>query len=142
MYHRDYILRMIEQVGAVLRRLREMILKQAGESTTVKQELNKAVQQVGFDLDLARIADGPTLERMVAPTGELEPGRGWLVAEALYLDGLEAHIEGRALEARRSLDKALRLYRLLEPDALLPTGFPEAADRIREIEDRLRELGE
>lgn len=142
MYQRDYILRMIEQVGAVLRRLREIILKQAGESTTVKQELNKAVQQVGFDLDLARIADGATLERMVAPTGELEPGRGWLVAEALYLDGLEAHIEDRALEARRSLEKALRLYRLLEPDALLPTGFPEAADRIREIEDHLEELCE
>ncbi|NIN11794.1 MAG: hypothetical protein GTN62_09590, partial [Gemmatimonadales bacterium] len=42
--------------------------------------------------------------------------------------------------ARLSFDKALRLYSLLAPDAILPSGFPEAHDRIAEIRRRLDAL--
>jgi hypothetical protein len=62
------------------------------------------------------------------------------VAETLYLDGLEAQLDDRPDEARASLAKARLLFRLLEPDAVLPSGFPEASARLREIEDRIRVL--
>jgi hypothetical protein len=139
---RDYILRMIEQVGAILVALRERILKRAVGTAEVHRELRRTLQQVGFDLDLARLADPPSLERMVAPTGELDPTRGWMVAEALYIDGLEAQLDGRDVDACRSLGKALRLFRLFDPRHLIPSGFPEAKERIDEIEERLRELGD
>jgi hypothetical protein len=141
MQQRDYILRMIEQVGAILVALRERILGRAVTSGQVESQLRSTLQQVGFDLDIARLADPASLEQMVAPTGELDPTRGWMVAEALYLDGLEAQIDDRADQARASLEKALRLFRLFDPRYLIPTGFPEAKERIEEIEERLRELG-
>ena len=140
MYQHDYILRMIEQIGAVLIALRKMILGRGSTPGAIDRELRKVLQQVGFDLDLARLADADTLQRMIAPTGELEPGRGWMVAETIYLDGLDAQVEGRTTEARVSFQKAVSLYRLFDPGILLPPGFPEAAERITEIETRLADL--
>ncbi len=141
MMQRDYILRMIEQMGMILVRLREFILKRTVAPAQVRQELASVLTGVGFDLSLVTLADVATLEQMVAPTGELEPGRGWLVAETLYLHGLESALEDQAEAARLSFDKALRLYSLLAPDVILPSGFPEAHDRIAEIRRRLDALG-
>lgn len=141
MLQRDYILRMIEQAGAVLVALRKRILGRSVQSAELEATLRDTLHQVGFDLDIARLADPGSLERMVAPTGELDPTRGWLVAESLYLFGLEAQLEGREDVARDSLTKALRLFRLFDPRNLIPTGFPEAQVRIEEIEDLLKEDG-
>ena len=141
MPQRDYILRMIEQAGAVLRRILDLVLARAAQPGEVDRELRSAMGQVGFDLDFARLADPESLERMVAPDGALEPGRGWLVAECLYVDGLEAELSERPLDAAHSYEKALRLYKLLAPDAILPSGFPEAAERIAALEVRLQALG-
>ena len=124
----------------VLVRLREIILGRASSRHHVEGEIQKALQGIGFDFEIARIADGETLERMVAPTGQVEPARAWLIAESFYLEGLEAQLDERGGEARSSFGKALRLYRLVAPDVLLPTGFTEATDRIREIEQRMAEL--
>lgn len=140
MVQRDYILRMIEQMGMILIRLREIILKRTVAPAEVRKELQAVLTGVGFDLALVTLADAVTLEQMVAPTGELEPGRGWLVAETLYLVGLESALDDRPEAARLSFDKALRLYRLLAPDAVLPSGFPEAKDRIAEIQRHLDAL--
>jgi hypothetical protein len=140
MVQRDYIMRMIEQMGMILIRLRQIILRRTVAPAQVRQELASVLQGVGFDLSLAKLADVATLEQMVAPTGELEPARGWLVAETLYLDGLESALDDRPEEAQLSFDKALRLYGLLAPDAILPSGFPEAEDRIAEIRHRLEAL--
>ncbi len=141
MQQRDYILRMIEQVGAILVALRQRILGRAIQPAEVRAELRSTLQQVGFSLDLAQLADAASLERMVAPTGELDPARGWLVAEVLYLDGLDAQLDGRDDTARASFEKALRLFRLFDPRNPIPSGFPEALERMRDIETRLRELG-
>lgn len=124
----------------ILVRLREIILGRASSRHHVSEEIQKALQGIGFDFEIARIADGATLEVMVAPTGAVEPARAWLIAESFYLEGLEAQLDEREGDARLSFDKALRLYRLVEPDALLPSGFTEAAERIDEIEQRLTEL--
>ncbi len=139
-FQRDYILRMIEEMGMVLVRLREVILGRASSRHHVEGQIQKALQGIGFDFEIARIADGETLERMVAPTGQVEPARAWLIAESFYLEGLEAQIDQRDGDAMSGFRKALRLYRLVAPDMLLPTGFTEATDRIREIEQRMAEL--
>lgn len=140
LFQRDYILRMIEEMGMILVRLREIILGRASTRVHVEGQIEKALQGIGFDFEVARLADGETLERMVAPTGSVEPARCWLIAEGFYLEGLEAQLDARSGDAAAHFTKALRLYRLVEPDALLPSGFAEAKDRIREIEERLTEL--
>ncbi len=127
-------------MGMVLVRLREIILGRAGSRQQVEGEVQKVLRGIGFDFDVARLADADTLERMVAPTGEVEPARAWLIAEGFYLEGLEAQLDERADDARACFGKAARLYRLVAPDALLPTGFTEAVERIAEIEQRLHEL--
>lgn len=140
MHQRDYILRLIEQAGAVLIRLRNMILGRSSSATEVDRQLRLAAGFVGLDLGIARVATPDTLAMMVAPTGELDPTRCWFLAEMLYLDGLQAELNGRAGAAWVSYDKALRLFSMVEPGGAFLAGFPEAAERKQEIEQRLRSL--
>jgi len=137
---RDYILRLIEQAAGALRRALDLILGRKGSPGEVAEQLRAALGITGLDLGMVRVLDAEALVLLIAPTGEAEPGRCWLVAETLYLDGLEAQLDDRPDEARASLAKARLLFRLLEPDAVLPSGFPEASARLREIEDRIRVL--
>jgi hypothetical protein len=141
-FQRDYILRVIEQAGQMLIALRNRILGRALSDSQIEEELQSVARTTGFDLDLARSASPDTLLMIVAPTGEVEPGRCWVMAETLYLDGLRSLLEERQSDAEASLDKALRLFRLLEPGGAYLTGFPEAAVRCDEIEARLRDLNE
>ena len=136
----DWILRMIEQLGAVLIALRNMILGGKVGREEVQSRLQKAVEGIGFNLDLAKAASPETVRMLVAPTGAVEPGRCWLVAGVLYLDGLQAQMEDRWEDARASFERALPLYGLLEPHGLLVAGLPEAEERIAEIEERLASL--
>jgi hypothetical protein len=137
---RDYILRLIEQAGAVLRQLLARVLGRTATRAEVARDLRRAAQLGGLDLDLLRLCDGATLLQLVTPAGEPEPARTWLAAESLYLHGLAADLEGADDEAAASLAKALMLYSLIEPGPLLPTGIPEATQRVRDIEERLRRL--
>ncbi len=57
-----------------------------------------------------------------------------MTAETLYLDGLEARLDGRADDAARAWHKALLLYRLFRASRLTSGGFPEVDARIAEIE--------
>ncbi len=140
MPQRDYILRLIEQLGQALIRVRKMILGEEVAAGRVDDELRLVGRRVGVDLDIARLATPETLGLLVAPTGEPDPGRCWVLAEMLYLDGLEAETRGRAAAARASYDKAVRLFRLVEPGGAFLTGWPEAGERIREIEARVQAL--
>jgi signal transduction histidine kinase len=137
----DYILRMIEQMGQMLVQLRNAILGRGATAEVIADRLAAAASEGGFDLSLARAASPETIQMLVAPAGDLEPGRGWLVAEILYLDGLQAQLEDRLEDAEASFRKSLPLYTLLEPKGLF-LGLPEAAARISEIEARLATLAE
>ena len=139
MAQRDYILRMIEQMGEILISLRNMIVGGTASARIIEEKLEAAASQSGLDLSLARAASPETIQMMVAPMGDVEPGRCWLVAEVLYLDGLHAQLDGRPEEADASFRKSLPLYVLLEPRGLF-IGLPEASERIREIEERLASL--
>jgi hypothetical protein len=141
MPQRDFILRIIEQLGAVLAELRRRILG-GGDAGAVDEALTDAADQAGFDLTLLRGFTVESLHMFVASTGEVEPARCWLMAEVLYLDGLQASLEGRAADARDGLIKARSLYDLVRPAGGMIVGLPEAAERIAEIDERLRALPE
>ena len=131
MHQRDFILRIIEQLGAVLAELRRRILRQ-DDSDAVREALARTAGQAGFDIELLRGFDLSTLHLFVAPTGEVDPTRCWLMAEILYLDGLEAVLSDR--NRRESLLKARALYDLVRPGGGMLVGMPEATDRITEID--------
>jgi hypothetical protein len=78
--------------------------------------------------------------QLIAPTGDAEPAHTWLAAEVLFLDALAQDADGNVSFAHESFQKAASLYRMLEPTWALPTGFPEASDRIEEIESHLADL--
>lgn len=140
MERRDYILRMIEQMGAALIAARNRILGRRTDPARVEDELQALAGRGGMDLDLIRGFSGDTLHMLVSPSGEVEPGRCWLMAELLYLDGLEADVEGRSEDARTSLEKARTLYRLIAPGGGMLVGFPEAEARFQDIDARLGAL--
>jgi hypothetical protein len=139
MEQRDYILRLIEQLGAVMAALRRRILG-AAPPEGLRGQLDGVASRAGFDLELLRGFDLQTLRLLVAPTGDVDPTRCWLMAEILYLDGLEALLSEDP-EGRDSLLKARALFELVRPHGGLLVGLPEADERIEEIDERLAEEG-
>lgn len=140
MEQRDYILRMIEQAGAILKRLLQLVRARDADRGDVTRELQTAAQLGGLDVDLLRICDVEGLWHMVTLGGEPDPARTWLAAETLYLDAVAADLEGGVERAVHGYVKAASLFRVMQPTWVLPTGFPEAMERVREIDRRLAEL--
>ena len=134
MHERDYILRVIEQLGAALVELRRRILGRR-DVVEVRGALAEVAGRAGLDVELLRGFDVDTLRMLVSPTGEVEPARCWLMAEVLYLDGLESAMSGG--DGRASFVKARALYDLIRPAGGLLVGLPEAAERIAEIDAHL-----
>lgn len=140
MAQKDYIMRMIEQLGAALVALRRLIMAGTASREVVDRTLRESADSVGFNLDLARSATVDTVRLLVAPTGEIEPGRCWLIAEVLYLDGLDLELQSEAEAAANQFEKAAALYELLEPEGLFIAGLPEATERLAEIRERVLAL--
>ena len=134
MPQKDYILRQIEALGAGLIAIRKMILGGEADEGEVESRLQAISQSGGMALDLARATSPETLHMLIAPTGEIEPGSCWLLAESLYLDGLHAQMSEERERALDSLGKARMLFSLLAPMGAFLVGFPEASERIREID--------
>lgn len=88
MVQRDYILRMIEELGAALIALRKAIFGGRAAAGEVEDTLRRAAGSAGMHIELARAASVEALPAMVAPTGEVEPARCWVLAEALMTDGV------------------------------------------------------
>jgi len=137
---RDYILRLIEQAAAILRHLLQRVRERSVDSAGLRQDLQRASHLGGLDLDLLRLADPQSLLLIVAPAGEIDPSRVWLAAEILYLDALALDADGEAEAAIDRFGKAAALYPLVQPGWGLPTGFPEAATRLQDVESRLAGL--
>jgi len=132
MDRRDYIMRIIEQMGAVFARLRNII---ARGQTGVEDELRLAARQGSVDLTMARALDAESLLGLLSAEGMPDPTRVWIYAELLAADGMAAEYRGRPEEALRLYQKALRLFLVLDPRVI--GGIPEAADRIRDLELRI-----
>ena len=137
---RDYILRLIEQSGTVLKQLLQHIQAEPVTLEERTQELKRAAHLGGLDLDMLRLSDVDGLWHQVALTGEADPARTWLAAETLYADALANEIEGNVEAAVNAFVKAASLFRLMQPTWVLPTGFPEATERVEEIGERLEKL--
>ena len=140
MQQRDYILRLIEQMGAALVALRNRIMGRKDDPLAIWEELSGLAGQAGIDLTLLRGFSVDTLHMFVSPAGEVEPARCWLMAELLYLDGLQAELEGRVEDAATGFEKAHTLFHLVAPAGGLLIGLPEAAERMAEIEERLESI--
>jgi hypothetical protein len=137
---RDYILRMIEQAGTILKHLLRRIRERSASRAELAADLQRAAHLGGLDLDLLRLCDADGLRHLVAPGGEPDPSRIWLAAETLYLDALAAQLDGQTVDAAMTFAKARALFGMVEPTWVLPTGFPEATVRIQDIDERLRAL--
>ena len=133
---RDYILRLIEEAGAILRLALTGILDRRTKRPAILSQLKQATQLGNLDMDLLRVLDANTVRAMVTQ-GWSDLARIWLAAEALYLDGLSARMEEGAEAGTASLMKALMLFRMVGPSGSIPAGFPEATERAREIEELL-----
>lgn len=141
MAQKDYLLRMIEMVGEMLARLRKMLL--GGETGPEEAEgaLREVAGRAGLDLPFLRSVSHDTLVMLMSPAGEPEPGRTWMIAELFLVDGTRAEAAGDPEGALDRYQRALRLYGLLDP-GIVARGFPEVAERIREVTDRLAALEE
>ena len=142
MVQRDYILRMIEELGAALIALRKAIFGGAAPAGEVEDTIRRAASGAGMDIQLARALSIDALRDMVAPAGEVEPARCWVLAEALMTDGAYRMQRGEFDSARSSLARAAVLFELVGPGGAFLTGFPEAKVRIAEIEEMLHGMGE
>lgn len=140
MIQRDYLLRLIEQAGQILIRIRKLIAGSAG-AERVEDELRAAADRTGVDLDLIRAMSGQSLLLVMSPTGDPEPARCWTTAELLALDGDAAEASGDLERAYASRAKALLLFRALDPE-LLAGVLPEAAERVRDLEGKVEASGE
>ncbi len=134
MAQKDYILRQIEMLGAGLVAIRKKIFGGGGDAGEIEEQLQEISEKGGMGLEMARAASPETLRMLIAPTGQIEPGSCWLLAEILYLDGIHAQARGRADRALDSLAKARMLFSLVAPMGAFLVGFPEATARIVEID--------
>lgn len=131
-YRHDYIIRLIERFGAVLRSLRDRILRREREDISARAEIAEIAQHAGLDLGVARTLPSEMLMMWLAPTGEADPAKLWLLAELLYLEALET--KGSGGEGwRADLDRASFLLNRLEPSWRPGDGFASAGERLDEI---------
>jgi hypothetical protein len=112
-YETDYILRIIQQMGAILRR---MIEELRGEHPGEVFETSREALQLLLGLPPS-LADSLTTEGIVAllsPGGMFDPERGRLVAEVFVrraqagaLAGLAESVAADSAKARRLIDLTL-----------------------------------
>jgi hypothetical protein len=133
---KDYLLRLIEMAGQVLREALRRVLGGSASTEDVEEAIAEAGARVGIDARLALLATGETLELMIAPTGEVDVTRCWVLAESLYVAGRHAEAAGDPDRAAAFFERARRLYALLDP-SLVVSGLPEAAERVADIERRM-----
>lgn len=111
MYETDYILRIIQQMGAILRR---MIEQMRGEHPGEVFETSREALQLLLGLPPA-LADSLTVEGLVAllsPGAMFDPERGRLVAEVFVRRAQAGALAGLAQSVAADRAKALRLIAL------------------------------
>jgi hypothetical protein len=135
MYRRDFILRLIERFGRALMALRNRILKREAEAAPLQAEIQGIAHEAGLDLDLARRLDPRTLVMWLAPTGEVDEAKFWLLGELLYLEGLGAQERGEAEGGRDDMARAHAVF------SKLPAGWRPGAD-LASAGERCQELAE
>jgi hypothetical protein len=132
MYRQDYILRLIEQFAQGLILLRNRILRRETDRQKASAEVTELAQQAGLDLGIARSLDVQSLLMWLAPAGQIDQARLWLMAELLYFEGLAA-LESEPAAARADLTRALAILECLEPNWRPTAALPTASELQAEI---------
>jgi hypothetical protein len=127
----------MQQIARKMAQLEASLAGAGGELHELREELEDSAAATGVELATIRRLDADTLTGALAPGGGPAPGRLWVAAEVLFLDGLAALGEGRAEAARRRLGKARHLYGELGDRLELPEGAVAPADRLERIDDLL-----
>jgi hypothetical protein len=133
-YRTDYILRIIEQLARTLMAVRSRILGREQPSQEVRAEIHQIARDAGLDLDVARQLDPAMLLGWLAPMGEIDEPRIWLMAELLYLDALEAREGGEPGAGSAGMRRALLLFEQLPPDWKPSDDLTTAGARVAELE--------
>lgn len=133
MYRRDYILRLIERFGHILRALRDRILRREITMEEFHREIHEIAGEAGLDLELARQLDPRMLLMWLSPTGDIDEPKFWLMAELLYLEGMNAGGTGPDGAGREDLARARAIYGRLPADWRPSANFPSAGERYDEI---------
>lgn len=132
MYQRDYILRLIERFARALILLRNRILNREADQPLLAAEIGEIAKQAGLDLDVARRLDAATLLMWLSPSGEVDPPRFWLMAELLYLEGLQERADGPE-GGRADFERALAILLRLPPVWRPSEDFCTAGERVAEL---------
>lgn len=136
MYRQDYIIRIIEQFGRALTSLVNKVAGRQLSPAEVHAQIGAVASQSGLQLDVARALDPVMLLMWLAPRGDadIDPGKFWLMAELLFLEGLQAREEGNDLRARADLERAHLILSKLDPDWRPQADLASAGERLSEIE--------
>ena len=107
MYRRDYLLRLIEEMGRTVARIRALLVR--GGVADVETELQTGARLAGLELQAIRALTVDSLLVLLRPTSDVDPTRARIVAHLLELDAERARVTGDEEAAARSLAKARRL---------------------------------
>ncbi len=133
MYERDYILRLITQVGRMLQAMLHAIREQRPEDA-----LETAREAIGALLDtepeLADSLTGEGLATFLAAGGRVDVVRSWMLGEVLAVRAEAYDAAGQGSAAHRERQRARAVLR-----AALQDADGEDAERIRETLGRLEE---
>ena len=138
MSQRDFILREIERLGAVLVALRNRLLGRQEAPAELRGELDAFGRRAGLDMVMLRSLSAETLVLAAQGRAGADPVTCWLWAEFLYLDGLAARGDDDDATAFDRFSKALMLYALLRTP-LTGGWLAEVPDRVQEIQNYLAE---
>jgi hypothetical protein len=134
MFRQDYILRLVEQFGRVLATLLSKIKGRQLSPTEVHAQIAAIASQGGLQLDVARSLDPVMLLMWLAPRGEIDPGKFWLMAELLFLEGMQAREEGLADRARDDLQRARIILSQLATDWRPQADLTSVGERLGAID--------
>jgi len=137
MYRHDYILKLIERFGAALISLRDKILRRSREEIGIRAEIHGIAHEAGLDIGVARSLEPESLLMWLAPTGQADPAKLWLMAELLYLEALDRKASGER-EWLGDLKRALAILVTLPVEWRPGLAFTAAGERAEEIRELLR----
>ena len=137
-YRYDYVLRLIERLGQVLRTLRDRLLRRQMTNEDLRAEIAEIAREAGLDVAFARRLDPGTLVTWLAPDPDrVDEDRVWLMAELLYVEGLASRGEGNEAQADGDLRRALALFARIPPSWRPGDDAPTAAERVAELQGLL-----
>lgn len=112
MFENDYIMRIIAQVGAMIRAMRDKLAQREDEA--VLETSRDALQMLlGLPPGMADFLTADGFVALLSPSGPFDPKRGRLTAEVLVVRALAHEGAGDADRAASSRVKAKRVIALV-----------------------------